>query len=383
MSNDGIHQLLPRELQSPVARKYRDIYACRPCSPFVQKTFGLWMCLDTWYEDGLPREVPVEEFFHFDPPGQFILGYLGWTDPHFFPEFKIEILEDRGDTEVVRDKAGRSVLCFKGKRHGFMPEFLEHPVKDFKTWEENVKWRLNADTPGRDAPFAEMLREGRQAAAEGQMMTLRMIGGYMYLRSLIGPEELFYMLYDQPELIHDCMKTWLELADRISARYQQELTIDEVFFAEDICYNNGPLIGPDMMQEFLFPYYQQLFANIRSRQLDPNRHLYIQLDTDGDCRPVIDLYRDHAGVDVMSPFEVASGCDVIEIGRRYPDLVIQGGFDKRILARGQDAIDREVERIFPVMHARGGYIPTCDHGVPPEVNWRDYLHFRKRCLEYN
>jgi len=34
------------------------------------------------------------------------------------------------------------------------------------------------------------------------------------------------------------------------------------------------------------------------------------------------------------------------------------------------------------MRARGGYIPTCDHGVPEEVTLDNYLHFRKRCLEF-
>lgn len=168
----------------------------------------------------------------------------------------------------------------------------------------------------------------------------------------------------------------------MTARYQQAVTFDEVFFAEDICYNHGPLISPEMIREFLFPYYQQLLANIRSRQRDRSRHLYVQLDTDGDCRPVIELYRDGIGCEVFSPLEVASGCDPVELGRKYPELVFQGGFDKRILAAGRDAIDREVDRIFPVMYERGGYVPTCDHGVPSEVNWRDYLHFRRRCLEF-
>jgi len=83
----------------------------------------------------------------------------------------------------------------------------------------------------------------------------------------------------------------------------------------------------------------------------------------------------------MCPFEVASSCDVVAIGREYPDLAILGGFDKRILAQGKDAIDREVERIFPVMRERGGYSPTCDHGVPPEVTWQAFLHYRERCVE--
>jgi hypothetical protein len=56
--------------------------------------------------------------------------------------------------------------------------------------------------------------------------------------------------------------------------------------------------------------------------------------------------------------------------------------DKRVLAQGKDAIDRMVDRIFPAMQRRGGYLPTCDHGVPEEVSLENYLHYRKRCREF-
>jgi hypothetical protein len=52
------------------------------------------------------------------------------------------------------------------------------------------------------------------------------------------------------------------------------------------------------------------------------------------------------------------------------------------MAKGKDAIDREVDRIMPVMKKRGGYIPTCDHGVPEEVSFENYLHYRKRMREF-
>ena len=107
----------------------------------------------------------------------------------------------------------------------------------------------------------------------------------------------------------------------------------------------------------------------------------MQIDTDGRAMAAIDVYRQAIGMDVMCPFEVASGCDVVEIGRQYPDLVITGGIDKRVLARSKSAIDRHVEYILPAMRRRGGYVPTCDHGVPEEVTLENYFHYRKRCVE--
>jgi hypothetical protein len=137
-----------------------------------------------------------------------------------------------------------------------------------------------------------------------------------------------------------------------------------------------------MIREFLFPYYQQLLSNVKARQLDKTRKLHFQVDTDGFSDAVISLYRE-LGMDFLSPFEVASGSDVARTAKEYPDLLMLGGFDKRIIAQGKDAIDHEVDRIMPVMKKRGGYIPTCDHGVPEEVSFENYCHYRKRMLEFS
>lgn len=376
---DGVHAMVPRQEMAECVRKLRDAYARTPGAPLFRREFGFY-CLERWKEQGMPPDVPLPELFDYDPAGTHALGQLGWCEAAFEPKFAEKVLEDRGELEVVQDFAGRKVLCFKGRRSGFMPEYLDHPVKDLPTWQENVKWRLTPASPQRYADFDKRMQQAREYAARGLIITQNLVGGYMYLRSLIGPADVLYKFYDQPELIHDCMKAWFDLADAVIARHQQYVTLDELFFAEDICFNNGPLISPDMMREFLLPYYRQLIDNIRGRQIDKTRHLYIQVDTDGFAAPVIPVYRE-IGMDVMSPFEVASRCDVVAIGREYPALALFGGIDKRVLADSKDAIDREVERILPVMRKRGGYIPTCDHGVPEEVPYENYLHYRKRCVE--
>ena len=280
---------------------------------------------------------------------------------------------------MVQDSQGRHVLFFKGRRNGFMPEYLDHPVKDWRTWEENVKWRLDVHASGRYADLDDLMSSARVAAAQGAMIRVR-TGGYAFIRNLIGTLKILYAFYDMPDLIHDVMQTWVQVTDDCLAHYQQYITIDELFFGEDICYKSGCFISEEMFREFFLPYYQQVVENVRKRQLDKARPFYVHVDSDGYVLPVIPLYRE-MGMNVMSPFEVAAGSDVIEIGRQFPDLVMWGGIDKRILATSRAEIDEMLERLLPVMRERGGYIPICDHGVPADVPYDLYLHYRRRCVE--
>ena len=380
VDQDGIHAQIPYNQVSLSVQKMRDFYAKKPDAPFYQREFGFYS-MDRWFQKGLAKDTDLNELFCFDEPAVFSIGGLGWCEAGFEPVFAEKILEDRGDHELVRDSAGRDVLFFKGRRNGFMPEYVNHPVIDWKSWEKNCLWRLNPDTEARQRAIVERTEEAVGAAKRGLHIVQTAVGGYMYLRSLMGPEGVLYMFHDNPDLVHSCMATWLTLADSVVGKFQERVTIDELFIAEDICYNHGSLISPDMMREFLLPYYQQLIHNIKGRQIDRKRHLYFDVDTDGYAVPVIPLYR-QLGLDVMSPFEVAAGCDVVKIADDNPELLMLGGVDKRVLAQGKEAIDAMVDRIFPAMRRRGGYIPTCDHGVPEEVSLDNYTHFRRRCLEF-
>jgi hypothetical protein len=53
---------------------------------------------------------------------------------------------------------------------------------------------------------------------------------------------------------------------------------------------------------------------------------------------------------------------------------MMGGIDKRALAQGPAAIDRELVRVRPAVE-RGRYIPCLDHLVPDDVSWQNYSYF--------
>jgi len=378
---------LSSPLESSI-QKYRDFLAVKPNAPMFKREFGYYV-LDKWIEQGYLKsreEVAdysayLREMFNFDEPPIAPLTALGGCEASLLPRFEEKVLEDRGEYELVQDYVGRHLLCFKGRRSGFMPEYVDHPVKDMKTWERDIKWRMDAETPGRELLSQDQLTAAVEGAKKGMIVEQSLVGGYMYLRSLMGPEELLFKFYDEPELVHACMKQWFDLADAVITRHQKKVAIDDFFLLEDICYNKGPLISPDMIKEFLFPYYSQLYQNVKKR--NPAGHVtHFQVDTDGFCEPVIELYRS-IGVDYFSPFEIASNNDALAVAERYPELKMHGAIDKRVLATTTDEIDRYLEKLLPPLKKRGGFFPTCDHGVPEEVSFENYVHFRKRIDEYS
>lgn len=362
------------------AERLRATYEFKPVDHLCRREFGFWdETIDRWASEGGPADIDHHaELFGFDEPGRVMIGMLGWCEPAFVPQIETEILESTDEYNIVRDNAGRTVKVLKGKKIGFMPQYLKHAVENDKDWEEDISLRLSADTAQRWEKFDEQIAAAKKGAKNGMFITQTCIGGYMYLRAMVGPEGICYMFVDNPQLIHKMMQGWLTLADSVITRVQQHVELDELFLAEDICYNHGLLISPEMVRTFILPYYQQLLANVRSRQ---GKKIYFQIDTDGYVEEALELYVKGAGVDVMSPFEIAAGNDVIEIAGKYPDLVMTGGIDKRVLAAGPEAIDAYLERVMPFMVKRGGYVPTCDHSVPDNVSFANYMHYRKRMLE--
>lgn len=82
-------KLPPRAEQSVVTRKYRDTYARVPGCGFVQKDFGLWMCLAGWKEDALPDDVDIDAFFIMNKVVGIIWEVWAGARRHFVPIFRL------------------------------------------------------------------------------------------------------------------------------------------------------------------------------------------------------------------------------------------------------------------------------------------------------
>ena len=55
-------------------------------------------------------------------------------------------------------------------------------------------------------------------------------------------------------------------------------------------------------------------------------------------------------------------------------LRLWGGVDKRELAKGPREIDAHLQALAPLIE-EGGFIPTVDHSVPPDISWPNFQHY--------
>jgi hypothetical protein len=101
----------------------------------------------------------------------------------------------------------------------------------------------------------------------------------------------------------------------------------------------------------------------------------VSVDSDGLVDELVPVMMQH-GINVYFPFEVQAGNDVREYRQRYPQLGILGGLDKNALSdrAPQEAMHRELDRAESMLNT-GGYIPGCDHLIPPDVSWSKWKYF--------
>ena len=202
-------------------------------------------------------------------------------------------------------------------------------------------------------------------------------GGFDEPRQLMGEENLCMAFYDEPELIVDMLETMGDTASRVLQELPADLHLNVLFVHEDMAGKSGPLVCPNLIEEYIAPYYKRLWEIAQER----GARIFDQ-DSDGDMRPVIPAFLD-AGVNVMHPMEPAAGMDIVEIRKLYGDrLAFYGGIDKFALTKDKAAIDRELEHKVPLMLKTGGCVMGLDHRIPAEVTLENYRYYQKRMWEF-
>lgn len=330
--------------------------------------FGYWNeTIDRWHREGLPLEKKINRDV------ELYLGLEGWDclewlpiNTGLWPPPPERILEEKDGRAVVDDGIGG--IYVRMTERSSPPHYMRHPLKNRDDWEK-LRPFFDPDTPGRFPlnwdEIAESYRE------RDYPLGIKIGGLYGWLRNWMGVERISIAFYRDPDWIVEMMDTLTDLWITLIRRALKSVKVDFASWWEDMCYSRGPLISVKHFEEFMVPRYRKVTKVLREYSVKINA-----LDCDGDISLLVPGWL-KAGINCMFPLE-ARFTDTYKLRETYGHrILLMGGVNKLALIAGEKAIDKELERLTPLLKD-GGYIPMVDHRCPPEVSYATYRYYLKK-----
>lgn len=335
--------------------------------------------LRRWHTEGLPENVNYMDA---------VYGELGITpeprslqprlniDFKMNPWFEEKVLEHRNGHYIVQDWMGAiteisdefDYTYIRSAKDFVTRKWHKFPVETRVDWED-MKKRFVADDPARFPSDLDKI------TAELQNRTspvgIHFNGPFWQLREFCGMENLCMMFIDDPEFVREMCSYWKNFVSAVLRKTVECVPLDFIHMSEDMAYKAHPMISPAMTREFLMPCYIEWIQIVKEAGCP-----IIDMDSDGFIDDLIPIWIE-SGINVCDPIEVAAQNDIMEFRKKYgKKMAYTGGIDKRAIAVGGGIIEKEILRIAPVAES-GGFIPGCDHGVPHDISWPNFLHYCK------
>jgi uroporphyrinogen decarboxylase len=196
----------------------------------------------------------------------------------------------------------------------------------------------------------------------------------------MGFETFCFTLRDDPGLVADLFERFGRFYCEAFARAAAYPRVAGLWLGDDLAYTEGLMISPDIYRRHLFPWYREIAAICRQRDLAFIFH------SDGDLWPILDDLLD-IGIVALHPIE-PKAMDIAElkraVGRR---LCLIGNIDLGYtLTRGTpEEVEAEVRQRIRDVAPGGGYCVGSSNTVTeyvPLANYRAMLAATERYGRY-
>ncbi len=345
--------------------------------------------LRAWHAQGLPETDENGVAIHWQPYLWQMLGIpiesnlpQPALDVNFamLPIFEEKVIEHRSGHWIVQDWMGAiveisdvyDVSYLRYAKDFVTRDWHRFPVETRQDWEEKIQWRYDAHDPRRfPDDFAERCA---QLQARQDVLNLTINGPFWQLREWCGFEKLCMLFMDEPAFVQEMINFWRDFVHQALERVLRHIQPDTVMISEDMAYKLHSMISPRMARRFLLPVWQDWSELLKAHGTA------IMIDSDGYIGELLPLFIE-AGFEYTWPVEVAAGNDLLAFRRQYGrQIAFGGGIDKRALAAGGSEMYAELARVAPVIQ-EGGYLPGCDHGVPPDITWPNFIEYTRRLAQ--
>ncbi|MGD0898404.1 MAG: uroporphyrinogen decarboxylase family protein [Thermoguttaceae bacterium] len=182
---------------------------------------------------------------------------------------------------------------------------------------------------------------------------------------LLGMENLFFKMYDEPELVDAVLRHVVDYYAPVSRRIFDAAAdaIDIFFIGNDFGGQTGPLLSPAQFNRFMLPHLQRLI------DLGHAYRLKVMLHCCGGFEPLMAgmIAAGLDGVHAIQP--CCGGMDLRQLKEKYGGTILfNGAIDSHhVLIKGTPPSVRErTHEVLAIMAPGGGYVAGASHDYIPE-----------------
>lgn len=317
--------------------------------------------IERWQGEGLPIDQMPPEYLDMAQ-----LIDIGGVGVHPIPAFEPRTISEDDEYEVVTTGMGATI-----KRHRVNPTtfygHIDHPIKTRGDW-ERYRSRLDPEAPERRGNILAPENVARLNVSRDPVGLCIFPFFFRFGFYTMGMERFLTGFHDEPDLMHEMFAHASRVVLAALPPILDAIQVDYALFAEDLAGKNGPLISPRTYEEFWYPYQDPIVRMLR----DAGVPVICQWSA-GQLGELLPSMMEH-GFNCTWPLEVVAGMDAVALRRDHGrDLLLGGNIAKEAVIAGPEAIDREIERLMPLIR-EGGFIPAMDDMAPMECPFSHYRY---------
>ncbi|MCL1859008.1 MAG: hypothetical protein FWF92_07205 [Oscillospiraceae bacterium] len=342
--------------------------------------FGYWgELLQKWHREGHLTKEQADGCWDGSEIDKQVDQKLGWDfcwssqyggNSRLMPGFEYKVLENRPDGSVIHQNSNGLIEEIKPGLTS-IPATVGTLMTGREAWEELYKPKLQPSDQRYGNP--DQLADIKNNMDNLTDRPSGLFVGSLYgsIRDMLGVEGISYLYADDEDLYFEIIDTMGNLCyETAKSILESGIKPDFLHFWEDICFKNGPLVNPAVFKEYIGPHYKKITD--LGRKYGTN---LASLDCDGCIDKLVPAWVEN-GVNTMFPIEVGTWEATIKPWREEygKELRGVGGMNKNIFALDFKAVDKEIERLKPLIEL-GGFIPCPDHRLPPHAKWDNVRYY--------
>lgn len=230
-----------------------------------------------------------------------------------------------------------------------------------------TKWREQVTFPDLELVDWEGLVAPVRAGYDPERMTQVMLqcGVFERLHALLGFEEAFIAMYEEPEAVHELMEAITEHRVAVIHKVVEHFKPDVITNMDDYGHAHGPFLSKEMFREFILPYAKRVVDAVKEHGVIYMHH---------SCGTISSMMEEllEMGIDALTA--LAPTNDIEMMIRDYSDkIVFDGGMDNvGVLSRidvTEEEVRAEARRAIDLFAPQGNYVAG---GYCPRV-WEDIV----------